>query len=125
MGLLLYLVALIIRPLLLGTGLLYGIYKSFLNSRLKNGFKYADAKLLSMAVAIDKYGNVVMSELLNDSLLNDGAEVRFGEIHLTISSFLGINQRDGHLNKAGHCVAAILDFLEKEHCKNSIPTAMR
>ena len=38
----------------------------------------------------------------------------------TISSALGKNQRDKTLSKKGKLLVKILDFLDENHCENSI-----
>ena len=38
----------------------------------------------------------------------------------TISSALGKNERDKTLSKKGKLLVKILDFLDKNHCQNSI-----
>lgn len=39
---------------------------------------------------------------------------------LNISSVLGKNQRDKTLSSTGKVLAGILDFIDKDHCKESI-----
>lgn len=124
MGLLLYLVALIIRPLILLSGILYGLGKCFHKSKVRNGIRYADKKLLTIAVSIDQYGNSVCQELFNDTLIQPNSKFPFGKIHMTISAVLGLNKRENSLTKAGRMVVSVLDFLDKNHCIKSIPPGM-
>ena len=45
---------------------------------------------------------------------------QFGVIGETISSALGKNQRDKTLTTTGKILVFILDFLDENHCENSI-----
>ena len=73
----------------------------------------------STALSIDIWANFEFRTLWNDKLrIENGYE--FGREGETISSALGKNQRDGTLTKKGKTLVAILDFLDKNHCKNSI-----
>lgn len=45
---------------------------------------------------------------------------KFGKVQETISSVLGKNQRDGTLTALGKLIAGMLDFLDPDHCKESI-----
>ena len=121
MGTLLYILSLLLRTIILPIGIVYGLYASFKKSRIKNGFKYADAKMLIMAKSIDKYGNVVSKELFNDHLIVAGAAFPFGRIDQTISAVLGLNQRTGTLTTKGKKIVRILDSIDPNHCLKSIP----
>ena len=73
----------------------------------------------STALSIDIWANREFRTLWNTKLrINGGYE--FGKENETISSALGKNQRDGTLTKKGKTLVAILDFLDKNHCENSI-----
>ncbi|TDO68819.1 hypothetical protein EV143_1183 [Flavobacterium chryseum] len=73
----------------------------------------------SSAITIDKLANREFRTLWN-KLLKVESGYKFGSENETISSVLGKNQRDGTLSKAGNKLASFLDWLDKEHCKNSI-----
>jgi hypothetical protein len=83
--------------------------------------KYGNVKgyFRSTALSIDIWANREFRTLWNAQLrTEEGYE--FGKLGETISSALGKNQRDGTLTKKGKILVAILDFLDKNHCENSI-----
>ena len=73
----------------------------------------------STALSIDIWANFEFRTLWNTKLRIDGG-YEFGRTGETISSALGKNQRDKTLTKCGKILVAILDFLDKNHCKKSI-----
>ena len=71
------------------------------------------------AVDIDKFGNRNFRTFLNATMrIKDG--YAFGNVNETISSALGKNQRDKTLSWFGITICFILDWFDKNHCKNSI-----
>ena len=71
------------------------------------------------ALSIDIWANREFRTLWNDKLKIDiGYE--FGKENETISSALGKNERDNTLSKTGKLLVKILDFLDENHCENSI-----
>ena len=83
--------------------------------------KYGNTKgyFRSTALSIDIWGNSEFRTLWNDKLRIDSG-YEFGKENETISSALGKNQRDKTLTKCGKILVSILDFLDKNHCENSI-----
>jgi hypothetical protein len=73
----------------------------------------------SSALALDIYANREFRTLWNKTLRIDTG-YKFGAEGETISSALGKNQRDKTLSKTGKYLVAVLDFLDKKHCFNSI-----
>lgn len=71
------------------------------------------------AINIDIWANREFRTLWNDKLRIDSG-YEFGKENETISSALGKNQRDKTLTNCGKILVAILDFLDKNHCKKSI-----
>ena len=71
------------------------------------------------AVDIDKFGNRNFRTFLNATMRVKGGYA-FGNVNETISSALGKNQRDGTLSGFGVAWCGILDWLDSDHCKNSI-----
>ena len=71
------------------------------------------------ALSIDIWANREFRTLWNTQLRIDGG-YEFGRENETISSALGKNERDKTLNKCGKILVAIIDFLDKNHCENSI-----
>lgn len=73
----------------------------------------------STALSIDIWANREFRTLWNVKLrIENGYE--FGREGETISSALGKNQRDKTLTTTGKILVFILDFLDENHCKNSI-----
>ena len=71
------------------------------------------------AVDIDKFGNRNFRTFFNTTMkIKDG--YAFGNVNETISSVLGKNQRDKTLSWFGIIICFILDWLDEDHCKNSI-----
>lgn len=83
--------------------------------------KYGNTKgyFRSTALSIDIWANREFRTLWNDKLRIDSG-YEFGKENETISSALGKNQRDKTLTNCGKILVAILDFLDKNHCKKSI-----
>ncbi len=102
----LYIIAYILVAILAPVGVIYGIFRN------PKGF---GKKLLDMAVSLDQFGNVAVSEMLND-FLGEG----FGDEDETISSVLGRNKRDGKLKPTGRAISWILNTLDKDHVEKSI-----
>ena len=73
----------------------------------------------STALSIDIWANFEFRTLWNDKLKIDGG-YEFGVVGETISSALGKNQRDKTLTTTGKILVFILDFLDENHCEESI-----
>jgi len=73
----------------------------------------------SSAVTLDKLANREFRTLWNKKLKIESG-YKFGAENETISSALGKNERDNTLTKTGDRLVKVLNFFEKEHCKNSI-----
>ena len=109
MNLLLFIVAwLLILPLTVWN--LIVVYQK--NGNVKGYFR-------STALSIDIWANFEFRTLWNTQLRIDGG-YEFGVVGETISSALGKNQRDKTLSKKGKLLVKILDFLDENHCQNSI-----
>jgi hypothetical protein len=70
----------------------------------------------AIAIALDQFGNVAFGGLFDDVLITK-KEFPFGKPYETISEVLGWNQELDNLTLPGKVIVAILDFLDKEHCK--------
>ena len=83
--------------------------------------KYGNTKgyFRSTALSLDVWANTEFRSLWNDKLKIDGG-YEFGRTGETISSALGKNERDKTLSKKGKLLVKILDFLDENHCENSI-----
>lgn len=104
-GVILYIVALILYPILSVWN--YCIVEN------KDGY------FRSSAITIDKLANREFRTLWNKKLRTESG-YKFGAENETISSALGKNQRDGTLTKSGKSLVKVLDFFEKDHCLKSI-----
>ena len=93
------------------------VYVLFIKERFT--WKRLSGYWRSTAISIDRYGNYEYRSLWNATLKTESG-YEFGDFRETLSSALGKNQRDGTLSKAGRMLANTLDWLDKEHCKNSI-----
>ena len=83
--------------------------------------KYGNTKgyFRNTALSIDIWANFEFRTLWNTKLRIDGG-YEFGRTGETISSALGKNQRDKTLTIYGKILVAILDFLDENHCQESI-----
>ncbi|PZM87454.1 MAG: hypothetical protein DLD55_01120 [candidate division SR1 bacterium] len=80
---------------------------------------YLSSIIRSIAIGLDQIGNSVCRDMLNGLLITSGG-YSFGRIQETISSVLGKNQKSGSLTRLGRAIVAVLDFIEKDHCRKSI-----
>lgn len=78
-----------------------------------------DGYFKNTALNIDIWANREFRAFWNGAMRKEDG-YQFGVIGETISSALGKNQRDKTLTKCGKILVAILDFLDKNHCKKSI-----
>ena len=128
-SLILLLVALALALVLLPLGLLRTIgeiwFRFFTpsgkNSPSKKGLWYLGGIFRSVAIWIDQIGNSVCRDLFNRCLITP-EWYKFWKVQETISSVLGKNQETWTLTRLGRAVVWILDWLDKNHCKESIIT---
>ena len=127
-SLILLLVALALAVVLLPLGLLRTLgeiwFRFFFpsgNSASKKGLWYLGGIFRSVAIWIDQIGNSVCRDLFNRCLITS-AGYKFGKVQETISSVLGKNQETWTLTLVGRAVVWILDWLDKDHCRESIIT---
>lgn len=113
LGFLLLIIALVLSVILFPLGWLYSLFTFKLSiRRLGSYFK-------AIAISIDQLGNVVMSNLLDDTLIKEHG-YKFGNPDETISMVLGINKRDKSLTKWGVRLANILNKIEDNHVEKAI-----
>ena len=124
----LLLVALTLALVLLPLGLLWTIgeiwFRFFVpsgNSASKKGLWYLGGIFRSVAIWIDQIGNSVCRDLFNRCLITS-AGYKFGKVQETISSVLGKNQETWTLTLVGRAVVGVLDWIDKDHCRESIIT---
>lgn len=75
---------------------------------------------MSLAIAIDQYGNGLCQHLFNQVLITKLSTHKFGNIDETISSVLGKNKLGCTLTIVGKIVDKILDTLDPDHSIKSI-----
>lgn len=119
MGVIWFIVTLLVSPIIIPIGLIFGIFKQTYRNGLKKALTDIDNKCMSMAVAIDKFGNVACAELLNATLIMKSKNL-FGNHRQTISHVLGVNVRSGNLTKVGKGLDYILDKIDDNHSVKSI-----
>lgn len=108
-GLLLLIIAVVlILPLIL-VNMIF-VYKKY---------KSIDGYFRNTALNIDIWANREFRAFWNGAMRKENG-YQFGVVGETISSALGKNERDNTLSKKGKLLVAILDFLDKNHCKKSI-----
>ena len=82
-------------------------------------YKSIDGYFRNTALNIDIWGNREFRAFWNVAMRKENG-YQFGVVGETISSALGKNERDNTLSKKGKLLVKILDFLDKNHCENSI-----
>lgn len=94
-------------------GWLYSLFTFKLSIRKLSGYFKA------IAISIDQLGNVVMANLMNDTLIKDDGH-KFGDPDETISMVLGLNKKEKSLTNIGINIADILNKIEKNHVEKAI-----
>ena len=112
LGFLLLIISILLSAVLLPVGWLYSLITLRLSiTKLGSYFK-------TIALSIDQLGNVVLSNLLNDTLIdNDG--YKFGDEDETISKVLGVNKANNTLLKTGKALSFILNKIDKNHVEKA------
>lgn len=108
----------IILLITLGTfGLLYTIISSVYNIRNLSVLKYWSNILYTINVGIDKIGNVLLGDFLNNFAVRNST-YKFGNIDDTISKALSKNINN--LTSLGKFVVSILEFIDPGHMEKSL-----
>ena len=119
MGVFWFIISLLISPIVIPVGLIYGLLKQCWKNGLKKALKDIDNKAMALAVSIDKFGNVACAELLNATLITS-TRFSFGNHRQTISHVLGVNKRSDSLTPTGKKLVQILDRIDADHSVKSI-----
>ena len=119
MGILLNIVALILVLALAPIGIIYSLISFWYKANFKKWISRVNDYFLSLAIVTDVIGGVFIQDLFNDILIKKTG-YQFGNRSDTVSCALGINERDGTLKICGKWLCALLNWLDKDHCKNSI-----
>ena len=112
MGLILLLIASILKWILTPVAYCYGVICAILKGELK---EYNT----NLAIAKDQYGNALCEYLFNQLLITKGG-YKFGNRKQTISAVLGYNKIYNTLTKLGLLIVNILNNIEKNHVENAI-----
>lgn len=115
MGAVWFIVAWILGIIFFPFCILWSIIEGFVGHRPITGLKKADRKLLFLAIAFDKYGNVVCGEMLNRYFITAHSTHLFGNIEETISEVIGYNLLNGTLSPLGHALNSFLNIFEENH----------
>ena len=117
MGLLLTIIALIMFFFIGAIGFIAGIFISLFTHSGDRYFK-------NIAKGIDIFGNVLCAPLFNIILIKNSNN-KFGDWGETISSVIGKNNVKESLTKLGVLIYKSLNFIEKNHCEDSIKTHIK
>lgn len=109
----LFFAAIILVILFSGVGLITSVYYIIFKKSSTEYFR-------DCAIELDCFGNVFCGHFFNTLLIKKESKYLFGKVNCTISKVLGENQREKTLSKVGNLLANTLDFIDKDHCKNSI-----
>jgi 8-oxo-dGTP diphosphatase len=112
MGLILLIIAILLSWILFPLGWFY----SLITLRLK--WSRLNDYALSIAISLDQMGNVVLSNVMNDLLIEKGG-YRFGNPDDTISAVLGFNKKIGMLKKGGKLLSSLLNKLDANHVEKA------
>ena len=112
LGFILLIISILLSAILLPVGWLYSLFT------LRLSIKRLGAYFKTIAISIDQLGNVVLSNLLNDVLINKNG-YKFGDEDETISKVLGINKANNTLLRTGKIVSSILNRIDKNHVEKA------
>lgn len=115
MGVLLLIIATILKMVFGGVGYAYGTVRSF----IKGGYKEWDEWNKDLALCKDQYGNVVLKYCLNDWATKSNG-YNFGYPDETISSVLGKNKINNTSTSFGIILSKTLNYLDHNHVEKSI-----
>ncbi len=109
-GYILFFIAVFMGAILYPIGIIYSVCKLV--------FLYVGNVCKTLAIGINQFGNVVCSDLFNDTLIKPNG-VKFGNPDNTISKVLGLNKKQATLTKAGLFIANILNKIDKNHVEDA------
>lgn len=119
MGVIWFIVSLLISPVIIPLGLIFGFYKQIRKNTFKKALSDIDNKCMALAVSVDKFGNVACAELFNATLIKE-SRFLFGNHRQTISHVLGVNVRSGNLTRLGAGLDWVLNKIDNGHSVKSI-----
>lgn len=123
MEFILFITALILAIIFYPVGYIYVIILSIMRKSFSKFRWYTKKLALDLALTIDRTGNLVCRDICNDLLIYH-EWYKFGKRQETISSVLGKNKRDQTLTKRWLKLANLLDWLDPNHCINSIDNTL-
>lgn len=140
MGLILFILSIIISGFTYPIAFIYMLIKYIFQLRFLKILKRFDRLFYVIAYSIDQLGNVVLGDLMNDTLIKRKYKIpneeiiildedlllqtkegyievnRFGDPDQTISAALGYNKNINNLTKLGKIISNILDKFDPNHC---------
>ena len=106
----LFIIALLLFAFLAIIGFVYAVVKNF--------FAGLSQYFWLCALSLDQTGNTFCQHLFND-LLRKPSGHKFGNPDETVSYVLGINKQNKTLYFLGRCIAAIINFIDKNHVEKA------
>ncbi len=100
-------------------GTFLNIYVLF-EKKFAGFWAYLGGLFKTLAIIIDITGNAVFGPALNRFFITKDSNFKFGKHNHTISEVLGVNQWNETLREPGKQLSKTLDYLDKQHCYNSI-----
>lgn len=119
-NILIFFVALILLFTIGLIGLFYTIWYSIIKFRKVNFINYWGDLFYSINVAIDKIGNILLAQFLNNFAIKNKDTLKFGRVRHTISYVLAVNLMDDNLTSFGDLIVNILEFLDPGHMEKTL-----
>lgn len=116
---LLLFIALVLALLFFPAGILTTLIRSLIRWKRVSFFAYIAQAAQSLALSIDRMGNVVCSDLLELTMTHDSGNYRFGNSVETISKVLGMNKYLGTLTRLGYGLAWLLNLIDPGHVERA------
>jgi len=106
----LFIIALLLFAFLAIIGFVYAVVKNF--------FAGLSQYFWLCALSLDQTGNTFCQMLFNDVLIKKNGH-KFGNPDQTVSYVLGINLKQETISTTGKIIAAILNFIDKNHVQKA------
>lgn len=116
---LLLIIALLLALLFFPAGILTTLIRSLIRWKRVSFFAYIAQAAQSLALSIDRMGNVVCSDLLELTMTHNTGNYRFGNSLETISKVLGMNKHLGTLTRLGTGLAWLLNLIDPGHVERA------
>ncbi|QJD79565.1 hypothetical protein [Spirosoma rhododendri] len=116
---LLLFIALVLALLFFPAGILTTLIRSLIRWKRVSFSAYIAQAARSLALSIDRMGNVVCSDLLELTMTRDTGNYLFGNSVETISLVLGMNKHLGTLTRFGTGLAWLLNLIDPGHVERA------